>query len=168
MVAILTFVAVKFLDRLRRRKTRIRSQQIIRQAEQEMENRRREVELEMKELAIQRKAEGEMELRQLREEFHERDRSLDKRQDAQEQQAEQLRKQEKIVEATQRKLSEKIQDANRRREEVTKLLDHPAADLARNERPEPARRPRSGFSNCWKRNFSKRPARPSPSTGTAA
>ena len=40
-----------------------------------------------------------------------------------EQQAEQLRKQEKIVEATQRKLSEKTQEANHRRDELTKLLD---------------------------------------------
>ncbi len=123
VVAILTFVAVKFLDRLRRKDAESEAQQIIRQAEQEMENRRREVELELKEQAIQRKAEGEVELRQLREELHERDRSLDKRQDAQEQQAEQLRKQEKIVEATQRKLSEKIQDVNRRRNELSKLMD---------------------------------------------
>jgi ribonuclease Y len=48
---------------------------------------------------------------------------LDKRQDALEQQAEQLRKQEKIVESTQRKLTERIQEANRRKEELTKLLD---------------------------------------------
>jgi len=40
-----------------------------------------------------------------------------------EEQAEQIRKQEKMVENTQRKLTEKIQDTNRRKEELSSLLD---------------------------------------------
>ena len=48
---------------------------------------------------------------------------MDKRQDALEEQAEVLRKQEKMVESTQRKLTERIQDANRRKDELSKLLD---------------------------------------------
>ena len=88
-----------------------------------MDNRRRVVELEIKEQAIQQKAEGERDLRALREEIHERQRQLDKRQDGLEQQAEQLRKQEKTVEGTQRKLTEKIQEVSHRKEELTKLLD---------------------------------------------
>ena len=48
---------------------------------------------------------------------------MDKRQDALEEQAEVLRKQEKMVESTQRKLTERIQDANRRKEELSKLFD---------------------------------------------
>ena len=47
------------------------------------------------------------ELRRLRGELHERERLLDKRQDALEEQAEVLRKQEKMVESTQRKLTER-------------------------------------------------------------
>ncbi|MGO8746987.1 MAG: ribonuclease Y [Thermoguttaceae bacterium] len=121
--AVLTLAAVKLLGYFRRKDAQSEAQQIILRAGQEMENRRREVELELKELAIQQKADGEKELRQMRDTFHERERSLDKRQDTQDQQAEQLRKQEKIVEATQRKLSEKIQEANHRRDELTKLLD---------------------------------------------
>ena len=88
-----------------------------------MENRRREAELEIKETALQQQAESEKELRKLRGELHERERLLDKRQDALEEQAEQLRKQEKIVEGTQRKLTERIQDVNQRKEELSKLLD---------------------------------------------
>ena len=72
---------------------------------------------------IQQKAEGEKELRKARQEMHERDRILDRRQDTVEKQAEQIQKQEKIVESTQRKLTEKIQDMNRRKEELSKLLD---------------------------------------------
>ncbi len=134
-----TFAAVKFLDHLRRKDAESEAREIIRRAELEMENRRREVELELKELALQQKAESERELRQLREELHERDRMLDKRQDALEQQALALQKQEKIVEATQRKLTERIQDVNRRKEELAKLLDlqrqtlHQLSGLSREE-----------------------------------
>jgi len=121
--AVLAFVAVKLLDHLRRRDAESEAREIVRKAEQEVDARRREAELEVKELVIQQKAEGEKELRRLRKELHERERIVDKRQDALEQQADQLRKQEKIVESTQRKLTEKIQDTNRRKDELAKLLD---------------------------------------------
>ena len=119
----LTFVLVKLLDYLRRRDAEGEARQIIERAEQESDRRRRETELQLKELAIQQKAESEKEFRALREELHQRERSMDKRQDALEQQADQLRKQEKIVEQTQRKLTERIQEVNRRKEELVKLLD---------------------------------------------
>lgn len=121
--ALMTFGIYRLLDHLRRRDAESEAREIVRRATQDMENRRREAELEIKELALQEKAEGEKELRRLREELHERDRLLDKRQDALEQQAEQLRKQEKIVEGTQRKLTERIQEANRRREELNRVLE---------------------------------------------
>ena len=118
-----TFGATKLLDYLRRRDAETEAARIISQANREMENRRREFELELKELQIQRKAEGEKELSKLREELHGRERSLDKRQDALEQQSEHLRKQEKIVEGTQRKLTERILDTEKRNGELAKLLD---------------------------------------------
>ncbi|OHB69008.1 MAG: ribonuclease Y [Planctomycetes bacterium RBG_13_63_9] len=133
------FLLVKLLDRLRRRDAESEAREIIREARQEVANRRREAELEIKELAIQQQAESEKELRRLRGELHERERLLDKRQDALEEQAEQIRKQEKIVEGTQRKLTERIQDTNRRKEELTKLLDlqrqtlHELSGLSREE-----------------------------------
>jgi ribonuclease Y len=119
----ITFGAVKLLGRLRCRDAESDAREIIHRAEQEAENHRRVVELEIKEQAIQQKAEAQRDLRVLREEIHERQRQLDKRQDGLEQQAEQLRKQEKIVEGTQRKLTEKIQEVSQRKEELTKLLD---------------------------------------------
>ena len=95
--------------------------------------------MEIKELALQQQAESEKEFAKLRGELHERERLLDKRQDTLEQQAEQLRKQERIVEGTQRKLTEKIEDTNRRNEELSKLLDiqrqtlHELSGLSREE-----------------------------------
>ena len=139
LASAMTFGLFKLLDYLRGRDAERAAQEVIRTAKQEMENRRREAEIEIKELLIQEKAEGEKDLRKVREELHERDRLLDKRQDALEQQAEQLHKQEKIVEGSQRKLTERIQDANRRRDELAKLLDlqrqtlHELSGLSREE-----------------------------------
>ncbi len=123
MAAVLAFLLVRLLDRLRRKDAESEAQEIVRKAKQEVENRRREAELEIKEVLIEQQAENEKELRRIRGELHERERLLDKRQDALEEQAEQIRKQEKIVESTQRKLTERIQDTNCRKEELSKLVD---------------------------------------------
>ncbi len=121
--AVMTFILVKFLDHLRRRDAERDSQEIVARAEREVENRRKEAELELKEAALQQKAEGEKDLRKLRRELHERERMLDRRQDTLEKQGDQLQKQEKIVEGTQRKLTERIQDADKRKDELSKLVD---------------------------------------------
>jgi ribonuclease Y len=123
LASVLTFLIYRVMDRLRRRDAETEAREIVRKAQVEVENRRREAELEIKETALQQQAESEKELRRLRGELHERERLLDKRQDSLEEQAEVLRKQEKMVESTQRKLTERIQDANRRKDELSKLLD---------------------------------------------
>ncbi len=139
VAGVLGIVLVKFIDRLRRRDAETDARQIIDKAQLEASNFRREAELQMKESAIQQKAAGEKELSQLRQELHERERSLDKRQDATEQAAEQVRKQERMVEGNQRKLAERIEDINRRNDELTKLLDlqrqtlHQLSGLSRDE-----------------------------------
>jgi ribonucrease Y len=119
----LTFALVKLLDYLHLRDANKKARETVEQAEREIDNRRREAELEIKELAIQQRAEGEKELTVIRQELHERERLLDKRQDALEQQGDQLRKQEKMVEGNQRKLAERIEETNRRQEELGKVLD---------------------------------------------
>ncbi len=139
VAVILTFTLTRMLDHLRRRDAESEAKEIVKRAQQDVENRRREAELEIKEQTLQAQSESEKELRRLRGELHERERLLDKRQDALEEQAEQLRKQEKIVEGTQRKLTERIQDANRRKDELSKLLDlqrqtlHELSGLSREE-----------------------------------
>ncbi len=136
---VLTFVVTKLTDRLRRRDAETEAREIISRADRESTNRRKEAELEIKEMAIQIKAEGERELTKIRQELHERERLLDKRQDAAEQQIDQLRRQEKMVEGTQRKLAEKIEETNRRGEELANLLDiqrqtlHSLSGLSREE-----------------------------------
>jgi hypothetical protein len=48
----LTFAGTKFWDRLRRRDAETEAQEIIRKAKQEVDSRRREAELEIKEAAL--------------------------------------------------------------------------------------------------------------------
>jgi ribonucrease Y len=139
LAAAATFGAIRLLDHLRRRDAETEAKRIIDDAHRESENRKKEAELEIKEVTLQQKAAGEKELGQLRQELHERERLLDKRQDAVEQQADQVRKQEKMVETTQRKLAERIEDTNRRNEDLQKLLDlqrqtlHQLSGLSRDE-----------------------------------
>ncbi len=121
--ALLAAVGVKMVDRLRRRDAESQAREILERANRDSANRIKEAELEIKERAISLKAEGEKELAKFRQEMHERERQLDKRQDTMEQQSEQLRRQERMVESNQRKLAEKIEDTNRRNEELTNLLD---------------------------------------------
>jgi len=135
----LSFIVIRMLDRLRRRDAESEARDIVRNAEQETSNRRKAVELELKELTLKQQEESEKELRKVRGELHERERLLDRRQDALEEQGEQLRKQEKIVEGTQRKLTERIQEVGQRKEELGKLLDlhrqtlHELAGLSQEE-----------------------------------
>jgi len=139
LTTVLAFIGTKLIDRLRRRDAETEALEIIARAERESASRRKEVELEVKEIMIQQKAEGERELGKLRQEMHERERLLDKRQDSLEQQADQLRRQEKMVENTQRKLTEKIEETNRRNEELASVLDvqrqtlHTLSGLSREE-----------------------------------
>ena len=119
----MAFILIKIFDHLRRKDAEREAAEIVARAKQEAESRRREGELQIKELLLKQQDESEKEARKIRGELHERERLLDKRQDALEEQADQVRKQEKIVETSQRKLTERIQEANHRKDELSKLLD---------------------------------------------
>ena len=58
IAATFTFIAVKFLDRLRKKDAETEARAILERAEREAVNRRREAELEIKERALQQKAES--------------------------------------------------------------------------------------------------------------
>jgi ribonuclease Y len=138
-VALLSTGAIKLLDHLRRKDAESEARDILEKAEREIENRSKEAELQLKEIELEQRKAGEAELAGQRRELHDRDRELDKRADVLENQADQLRKQERMVETTQRKLAEKIEDTNRRSEELSKLLDmhrqtlHEMTGLSREE-----------------------------------
>ncbi len=138
-VAVLSVVAVKFLDRLRRKDVETQSREILERAQRDAANRLKEAELEIKEKALTQKTETENELAEIRDDLRERERSVDKRHEALEQQSDDLRKQERIVEGTQRRLAEKLEDTTRRNEELGKLIEmqhqtlHQVSGLSRDE-----------------------------------
>ncbi|MCG8587058.1 MAG: ribonuclease Y [Pirellulales bacterium] len=121
--AVLAAVLVKMLDRLRKKDAESEAKAMVDGANREIENLKREAELEIKEQALAQKAEGERELSTIRDELHERERAVDKRQDVLDEQLDGLRKQEKMVEASQRKLAEQMADTKRRNDDLAKTLD---------------------------------------------
>ena len=127
MVAVFSAVAgvflVKLLDYLRKRDAEKEAAQIIDRAQVEASARRKEAEVEAKELALQEKSKVEEQLAQVRNDLHERQRQLDKTEDNLQQRLDSLNKQEKMVESNQRKLAERLEDANRRQSELDQLLD---------------------------------------------
>ena len=137
--AVLTFIIVRLLDRLRRRDAESEARSILERAKLDAANLKKEAELETKEEAIQQKADMDRELNKVRDQLRDRERLLDKRQETIEQQSEDLRKQERIVESTQRRLAEKLADTDKRNEELNKLLDmqrqtlHELSGLGREE-----------------------------------
>lgn len=121
--SVLAFVAVKLLDRLRRKDAESESRSIIERAKLDSANLVKEAQLKVKEESIQQKADMDRELNKLRDQLRERERLLDKRQEAIEQQSEHVRKQERIVESTQRRLTEKIDDVDKRKVELQGVLE---------------------------------------------
>lgn len=121
--AILAFVAVKLLDRLRRRDAESDARSIIERAQQDANTLVKEAQLKIKEESILQKADMDRELNKLRDQLRERERSLDKRQESTEQQAEHLRKQERIVESTQRRLSDKIGETEKLQVQLQQTLE---------------------------------------------
>jgi ribonuclease Y len=123
IAAVLTFVLVRVLDRMRKREAEGQARQIVENADREAANRLREADLEAKERALQQQAAADKEAARIRDELRERERLLDKRHEAVEQQSEDVRKQERIVETTQRRLTEKLEETNRRNEELGQVLE---------------------------------------------
>src|SRR6478672_7378529 len=114
---------VKLIGYLRKQDAEKEARQIIEKAEIQAAARHKEAEVEAKELALREKSRIEDQLNEARQKTFERERHLDKQQDLLEGRADQLQKQEKMVENNQRKLAEKLEDANRRQAELDNLLD---------------------------------------------
>lgn len=123
VAAFLGMAVFKLLGYLRKHDAEKEAQQIIEKAEIQATTRRKEAEVEAKELALREKTRIEEQLNGIRQKLFERERHLDKQQDLLESRADQLQKQEKMVENNQRKLSERTEDANRRQAELDNLLN---------------------------------------------
>jgi ribonuclease Y len=123
VAAVLTFGVVKFLDRLRKVDAENQAKEILDRATRDATAKIKETELAIKERELASKAETDKQLNKSRDELRERERTLEKRLETMQQQADDLRKQERIVETTQRRLAERLEDASRRNEELSKLIE---------------------------------------------
>ncbi len=137
--ASLAILILRAIDRIRKKDAESEARRIVEQAHQQAAGRVKEAELEIKEKALAEKAQTEKELAPLREELRERERILDKREETLAQQMADVQKQERIVESTQRRFTDKLEDCNRRSEELNKLVElqrqtlHNVAGLTRDE-----------------------------------
>lgn len=125
----LGIAGVLFFLFLRGRDLKSQARTILEQANNEAENLKRRIELEAKERALQVKQELESETNKLREQFRKRESALDRREEVIQQSTDDLRKQEKMVEANQRKLAERVQEANRKTEKLDQILRAQATEL---------------------------------------
>ncbi len=124
-------VVMKLLDTARGRDAKTRSQAIMDKAKADAENVLRSAQLEAKEKALQQKQAYESELAKAREQIRARELSLDRKEETLQQAADDVRKQEKMVEANQRRVAEKVQEATRRSEELQKTLQEQSTILQR-------------------------------------
>ncbi|GAA4423177.1 ribonuclease Y [Bremerella cremea] len=122
MSAVGAALLVKFIDRLRKKDVETEAQQILDKAKQDSDNLKKEALLEAKEEALRLKTEAEKELSKQRDETREREKSLDRREESIDQQATHLRKQENMVEKTQRRLSEKIDENEKRATSLERII----------------------------------------------
>ncbi|MEQ8849784.1 ribonuclease Y [Botrimarina sp.] len=114
---------VYVLGRLRKWDADKEATQILEKADLQAKSRLKDAEIDAKELAIQEKSRIEEQMALVRDKLHERERQLDKREDAISGREDQLAKQEKMVESNQRRLTEKLSDADTRLKELEGLLD---------------------------------------------
>ena len=117
------YVAARVIDKMRKRDAEEERKRILDQAESEAGNVVRDAKHAAKETSLNARIEAEKELNSIRDELRDQSHAQEKEQNGLKQQAEDLRKQEKIVEGTQRRLTGKLEDVNRRSDELTGLLD---------------------------------------------
>lgn len=109
--------------------TRQKAQEILDEADRQIELKKRDAESALKEQELKREADAERKMSQMREEMHQRERQLDKRESSLEQQADGLRKQEQFIESSQNRLKVKLEQVSRTEKDLTDVLDKQRKEL---------------------------------------
>ena len=120
---------ILLVNYLRGRDIKSRGDAILEQAKSDAANLVKAAELEAKEKALTQKQHFEAEANKIRDQLRKKETALDRREETLQQAGDDLRKQEKMVEANQRRLTEKVQEANKRSEEVKRVLNEQMQQL---------------------------------------
>ncbi|XZE22728.1 ribonuclease Y [Pirellulaceae bacterium SH449] len=107
------------------------SKRLLEQTKLDCENLVKTAEIEKKEALLQLQSKFDKENQKQRDEQRKKELELDKREALLKQSTDDLKKQERFVENNQRKLSEKIEDAQRKVDQYNKLIQQQQADLQR-------------------------------------
>jgi ribonuclease Y len=107
------------------------SKRLLDQTKLDCENLVKSAEIEKKEALLQLQSKFDKENQKQRDEIRKKESELDKRESALKQASDDLKKQERFVENNQRKLSEKIEDAQRKSDLYNKLIHQQQSDLQR-------------------------------------
>lgn len=107
------------------------SKRLLEQTKLDCDNLVKSAEIEKKEALLQLQSKFDKENQKQRDELRKKESELDKRDSTLKQASDDLKKQERFVENNQRKLSEKIEDAQRKSDLYNKLIQQQQADLQR-------------------------------------
>jgi len=123
LIAAIVGVAIGyFVDRLVKSGAYKTRDEIVRQAERDAENVRKDSELKLKEDMLKRREMLESKMEEARGTQRERERELDKRDSHLEEQQESIRKKEKMLQTTQQKLAERTKSMEAKDAELNRLL----------------------------------------------
>lgn len=122
IAAIVGVVVGYFVDRLIKGGAYKTRDEIVRQAERDAENVRKDQELKLKEDMLKRREQLESKMEEVRGTQRERERELDKREAHLEEQQESFRKKEKMLQGTQQKLADRVKSMEAKDTELTRLL----------------------------------------------
>lgn len=104
------------------RGAKAKAQLILDAAQRSADDKVRDSEIAIKELELKREAEAERKLSKSREEIHQRERGLDKRETLLVQQGDDLKKQEQFIESSQNRLKVKIEQINETEKDLSEVL----------------------------------------------
>ena len=105
------------------------AESILAAAKLEMESRRKDAELKIKEMELERTAEVDRKLNKMRDGMHKRERLLDKRQSQLDQQADALAKQESYIEKSQARLKSKMERTDQREADLLEIFEKQRKEL---------------------------------------
>ena len=121
--------AILLMNQMRAKDLQAQAQAVLDKAAAESENIKKSAELEAKEESLKQQKEVEKEANKLRNSIQKKESQLERREEQLNQTADDFKKQEKMVEASQRRLTEKMQENSKRSDQLQSLITKQTNEL---------------------------------------